>query len=272
MGVQAYLDISYLPSPEAPNPLQAYNVFSPNSDPAITTLPPLICFVHGGAWRSEDKAEHGELARSLVKATGFAVAVPNYRLTTADTPLEHPAHCEDIVQFLHHIRSWTPQNSSPVYDKDKIFLMGHSCSAHMISSILLDSPYPSLLLPPQILRSVQGVVFSEGIYDIDLLLTSFPNYRSWFIAAAFGQRSSYQDVSVNRYTYPETLAHVRWLIVHSTGDTLVDPLQSSTMLKRLQNLEPSATVTSSLDELDAEHNEVLKENLFISRVAEFMKQ
>ncbi|VDB82723.1 unnamed protein product [Peniophora sp. CBMAI 1063] len=272
MGVQAYLDISYLPSSEAPNPLQAYNVFVPQNDPASSTLPPLICFVHGGAWRSEDKAEHGELARSLVKATGFAVAVPNYRLTTADTPLEHPAHCEDIVQFLHHIRSWAPPNTSPVYDSGKLFLMGHSCSAHMLASILFDSPYPSLLLPADIIQSVQGVVFSEGIYDIDLLLTSFPNYRSWFIAAAFGSRSSYRDVSVNKYTYPEALAHVRWLIVHSTGDTLVDTLQSSTMLERLQSLEPPADVTSSLDDLDAEHNDVLKEHLFISKVAQFMKR
>ena len=220
----------------------------------------------------EDKAEHGELARSLVKATGFAVAVPNYRLTTADTPLEHPAHCEDIVQFLHHIRSWAPQNSTPVYDSDKLFLMGHSCSAHMLASILLKSPYPSLVLPPDILRSVQGVVFSEGIFDVDLLLASFPNYRSWFIAAAFGTRSSYQDVSVNRYSYPDTLAHVRWLIVHSTGDTLVDTLQSSTMLSRLRSLDPPVAVASSLDELNAEHNDVLKESLFIAKVAEFVKQ
>lgn len=219
----------------------------------------------------EDKAEHGELARSLVKATGFAVAVPNYRLTTGDTPLEHPAHCEDIVHFLHHIRSWAPQDSSPVYDHAKIFLMGHSCSAHMLASILLDSPYPSLRLPTEILRSVQGVVFSEGIYDIDLLLNSFPNYRSWFIAAAFGSRSSYQDVSVNKYSYPEALANVRWLIVHSSGDTLVDVKQSSAMLQRLRDLEPGVTVTSSLDELDAEHNDVLKENLFISKVADFVK-
>lgn len=39
---------------------------------------PLIVFVHGGAWRSEDKAEHKPLANMLC-SQGFTVAMPNYR-------------------------------------------------------------------------------------------------------------------------------------------------------------------------------------------------
>lgn len=41
---------------------------------------PLLVFVHGGAWRSEDKADHRALAEAFV-ARGYPVAVTNYRYT-----------------------------------------------------------------------------------------------------------------------------------------------------------------------------------------------
>lgn len=40
---------------------------------------PLLVFIHGGAWRSEDKQDHASLADQLVQRGRFAVAVPNYR-------------------------------------------------------------------------------------------------------------------------------------------------------------------------------------------------
>lgn len=40
---------------------------------------PVLLFVHGGAWRTGDKAEHSWLAENLAKQ-GFTVAVNNYRL------------------------------------------------------------------------------------------------------------------------------------------------------------------------------------------------
>jgi acetyl esterase/lipase len=56
---------------------------------------PVLLFVHGGAWRTGDKAEHSKLAENLAKQ-GFTVAVNNYRLvlvvayyTSLDMLLNH---------------------------------------------------------------------------------------------------------------------------------------------------------------------------------------
>ena len=46
--------------------------------PEATDKSPLLVFIHGGAWRTEDKAEHAPLALALA-ARGFPVAAINYR-------------------------------------------------------------------------------------------------------------------------------------------------------------------------------------------------
>ena len=48
------------------------------SDNNNSAKSPLLVFIHGGAWRSEDKADHVPLAQQLV-AHGFPVALINYR-------------------------------------------------------------------------------------------------------------------------------------------------------------------------------------------------
>lgn len=39
---------------------------------------PLVVYIHGGAWRTEDKQDHKQLALDFVEQ-GFTVAVTNYR-------------------------------------------------------------------------------------------------------------------------------------------------------------------------------------------------
>jgi acetyl esterase/lipase len=48
------------------------------SSSSATTLTPLVVFIHGGAWRTEDKRDHENVALGFVKQ-GFTVAVTNYR-------------------------------------------------------------------------------------------------------------------------------------------------------------------------------------------------
>ncbi|KAJ7925052.1 hypothetical protein B0H13DRAFT_1469957, partial [Mycena leptocephala] len=99
--------------------------------------------------------------------------------------------------------------------------------AHILSSIFLDSSAisPTLTLSPLVLRVTKGIALSEEIFDINLLLTHFPEYRDWFMAAAFGDRVSYADFSATLLLLwePESEhASLQWLVIHSTGDTLVD--------------------------------------------------
>ncbi|KAL0071502.1 hypothetical protein AAF712_001359 [Marasmius tenuissimus] len=232
----------------------------------------------------EDKSDHSTLAQRLVESTGCPVAVPNYRLSprSADQgpPFRHPGHSEDLLQFLHFILTWQPDNESiasdanVLFDRSKLYLIGHSCSAHMLSSIILDSSHitPSLTPNSDLLDAVQGIILSEGIYDIDRLLASFPDYREMFIVNAFGDLPSYVDFSVATYRERPRAEHTkyRWIIIHSSGDTLVDSVQSEAMVDHLKSISGPSAVASSFRELDQEHDAILQAPQYIQLIADFI--
>jgi hypothetical protein len=144
----------------------------------------------------------------------------------------------------------------------------------MLTSILLDtsSISPTLTPPSKLLQAVQGVILSEGTYDIDLLLADFPAYRSWFIAAAFGDLPSYAAFNATALSL-RNQNHTRWLIIHSTGDTLVNFKQSKAMLARLQTLygsDASRSVQGNT-ELTEEHDAILETRDYLRIVANFIK-
>ncbi|KIY50946.1 alpha/beta-hydrolase [Fistulina hepatica ATCC 64428] len=245
---------------------------------------PMVVFVHGGAWISEDKADHTFLAERLARRTGCWIAVPNYRLSPQDSQnpsVKHPAHAEDILQFLTFVTrpSWCPpiaheNNTELAAGWDgQLILMGHSCSTHMLSSILFDSTAitPSLRPPPDLLAAVRGVVFSEGIYDIDAFVRMFPAYREWFIDAAFGKRPSYEPYSVIKYSFHITdggLKKRHWLLVHSKGDTLVDVGQSEQMKRRCWGVRND--VVTSFDQFTDQHDDILRNQGFAQLVGQFV--
>lgn len=246
--------------------------------------PPCVLASH---WiGSEDKSDYGFLARSLAAYTSCPVAVSNYRLTQPDNGLQHPAHAQDILQLLTFLLSWSgpgpgpgpgPQGSQvpPPYDPNRIYLIGHSCSAHMLTSILLDSAEPALVPSTALLRAVRGVVLSEGIYDIDALLKSFPTYRDWFIRETFGSLPTYDRYSTTRMALRDGAKHIRWLILYSKGDTLVDILQSQAIYDHLQSLydgslQDAGQVTKNWDDLEDDHNVILQTEKYIQIVGDFI--
>jgi len=113
---------------------------------------------------------------------------------------------------------------------------------------------------------------SEGIYDLPLLLSSFPTYREWFIAPTFGERDSYTDASTTQYPLWNT--YINWFIIHSKADSLVDIAQSMAINDHLRKLYDAAGVSSdtrvtcNLDELDEDHNAMLRGDNYVRIVAE----
>ncbi|EEB99569.1 hypothetical protein MPER_00730, partial [Moniliophthora perniciosa FA553] len=145
--------------------------------------------------------------------------------------------------------------------------------AHMLSSIILDSSHvtPSLTPADKILAAVRGVIMSEGIYDLEMLLSRVPGYKDWFIEPAFGHMHSYADFSVSRYP-PRGDNDVRWFIIHSKGDTLVDLVQSETMASHLKAISSPAHVEDSIGQLEDEHDDVLRNEEYIRMVTRFILQ
>jgi len=226
----------------------------------------------------DDKSAHSALAASLVKACNCPVLVPNYRLTphvlTEDNQFRHPKHAEDVLKFLVFLTTW--EGIPNLFDPTgrPMFLMGHSAGAHMLAAIFLDSSAftPSLTPPPAVLQLVKGIALSEGIFDIDLLLARFPPYREWFIAPAFGDLQSYAGAATTRLPLRDG-ASLKWLIVHSRADTLVDVPQSDAMYAHLRALYGAAAdthVASNFDEIEAEHDDVLGTQPFIDGIRSFV--
>lgn len=133
---------------------------------------------------------------------------------------------------------------------------------------------------------------SEGIYDLDLLLRSFPGYREWFVADAFEDLENYDAFNVLKGSIRPGAEHIKWLIIHSSGDTLVDQTQSDSIYVHLfeesqqqGSSSPSSSEPTKTDttlnvnintkvhkdcSLNAEHNQILKEEGYPEIVSRFV--
>ena len=160
-------------------------------------------------------------------------------------------------------------------------LVGHSCGAHMVSAILMKARVPEAgptqPLPEAICSTIQTATIAEGIYDLDLLLVMFPKYQD-FIEGAFGEwmvqpHSSLTKFSVTQFDVPEN-SMVRWFVVQSTEDTLIDVNQAEAMISHLEASHKAATthVFQDISTLKGDHNDVLQTKEFARLVAEFVKE
>jgi hypothetical protein len=145
----------------------------------------------------------------------------------------------------------------------------------MLACILLDSSEPALVPSAALLRAVRGVVLSEGIYDIDNLLESFPTYLDWFIRQTFGSLPTYDRYSATRMALREGAKHIYWIILHSKGDTLVNMLQSQAIYGHLQllhegGLQGGDQIVKNWDDLVDEHNAILQSEKYIQIVGDFI--
>jgi acetyl esterase/lipase len=119
---------------------------------------PIVVFVHGGAWRGGDKANHDTKAQRFV-AEGFVFASINYRLHPA---VEVGAQAQDVA----HAVSWVARNADTFGgDGERVFLIGHSAGAHLAALVAAD---PVFLRTARFQRSnLRGVVLLDGAaYDL----------------------------------------------------------------------------------------------------------
>ena len=140
----------------------------------------------------------------------------------------------------------------------------------MLASIFLDSSAitPSLSPSSELLHSVKAIILSEGIYDLETLMTSFPTYRDWFIQRAFGISESYAQFSVLKYPSRPSSA-ISWLLLHSKRDTLVDQLQTDAMYDHLSHLFPDK-VHRNVDDLVEDHDDIARGDRYIELIGQFI--
>ena len=90
---------------------------------------PVLVFIHGGYWRSLDKADHSFIAPALT-AAGACVVVPNYDLCPAVT-------IEEITLQMVRALAWTYRHIAAFGgDPQRITVVGHSAGGHLAAMLL----------------------------------------------------------------------------------------------------------------------------------------
>jgi acetyl esterase/lipase len=89
--------------------------------PSGKVRPPLVVWVHGGAWRSGDK----ENPPQALVAAGFALASVDYRLSGE---AKFPAQVHDIKAAIRFLRS---KGNEFGYSTDRIAIAGDSAGGHL---------------------------------------------------------------------------------------------------------------------------------------------
>jgi len=159
-GVTLIRDIPYADDNE---PMHKLDLAKPDN---AASLLPVILQVHGGGWVGGSKeASHRNYGMSLAKE-GYAVLSMNYRLAP-DFPF--PTQIEDIFIALNFIYD---NYKTYGFDLGRIFLVGDSAGAHLVSIAALIATDSSIaekyhLICPLKLR---GIALCCGVYDFDTFL------------------------------------------------------------------------------------------------------
>ena len=138
-----------------PGPGETLDVF-PSGRPGS----PVLVFIHGGYWRSLDKADHSFVAPSFV-SEGVTVVMPNYALAPA-------VSVEEITVQTAQALAWVWRHADELgVDVRRMAVVGHSAGGHA-AAMLLSCRWPQLApdLPPQLLSRAMAI---SGLFDLEPL-------------------------------------------------------------------------------------------------------
>ena len=125
--------------------------------PAASDAAPVLVFIHGGYWRSLDKADHSFVAPPFI-AGGACVVIPNYDLCPLVT-------IPEITLQMVNALAWVCRNISRYGgDARRITVVGHSAGGHLAAMMLAcDWQAFSPDLPKNLVRHALSI---SGLFDL----------------------------------------------------------------------------------------------------------
>ena len=127
------------------HPLRNLDIF-----PAASAHAPVHVFIHGGYWRSQDKANFAFVAGALVPM-GITTVIMNYELCPkTDLNGVTSSALDGFAWISEHIGDYGG-------DPRNISISGHSAGAHLTAEIMAHDQSPS--------RAISGAVMISGVFD-----------------------------------------------------------------------------------------------------------
>jgi arylformamidase len=125
--------------------------------PAARANAPVLVFIHGGWWRSLDKADHSFLAPAFTEA-GAMVVLPNYALCPA-------VRIETIALQMVRALAWTFRYAAlHGGDPQRIVVVGHSAGGHLAAMLMCcDWAAVGADLPAQLVPAALAI---SGLFDL----------------------------------------------------------------------------------------------------------
>ena len=150
-ALRCHVDLRYGDGPN--ETLDVFPSARPNGHAA-----PVLLFIHGGWWRSLDKADHSFIAPGFVRG-GALVVMPNYALAPA-------VSVATITLQMARALAWTWRHAAEHGgDPARITLVGHSAGGHL-ATMLLACDWRAVApdLPADLVRRALSI---SGLYELD---------------------------------------------------------------------------------------------------------
>jgi acetyl esterase/lipase len=192
---------------------------------------PLLVFIHGGGWRSGNRADYLVYLVAFAKK-GYITATVSYRLLK-DGP--YPACIEDISDAV----SWFFNNGEKYgYDPDRIALIGGSAGGHLALLEAYGWQHPDINGDSLSLKTgnhrIKAVVDIYGPYDMTTeYARNHPTVTSFLMKSYEEAPELYLEASPKHYLDsgdPPTM------ILQGTSDELVPVSQSDSLAADLKRL------------------------------------
>lgn len=189
---------------------------------AHATPGPVLLLVHGGGWRSGDKAMP-DIVRSKVRhwlPRGFVVVSVNYRMSTDVTPLDEAG---DVAAALAYVQRHADEWGG---DPAKVVLMGHSAGANLVAQVTAN---PALQLAAGTRPWLGTVALDSAAYDVPRLMSG-PHQKTY--DKAFGTdeelwRRASPTLNVGGTPHPVMLVCGTWPESCGQADGLAGALAKS---------------------------------------------
>jgi acetyl esterase/lipase len=208
---------------------------------------PVMIYVHGGGWRKGDKARVGNKPE-FFNSKGWVFVSINYRLIPQ---VAFPENVGDVACAI----DWVYRN---IYryggDPDRIFIMGHSAGAHLVSLVATDPIY--LEECGRGLKDIKGVIsLDTQAYD---LVEMLDDWSSEIYSGAFGN-----DLGVHRTASP--IHHIRtdrpvppFMICYSRGASPQSVSEKRAIRAKAfwQQLRQAGMTAELVDASDRNHGEI----------------